>query len=163
VPLFDFRIYTKEGIPTEDVFEKFFKSNVDVPKKLIGEDGTYALRIPSLPAKTPGLWHGGWSNGLDGGQWSSALGRKVANTHEEAKAMKAKGFIAESDLGHGWIESTQNKLASKCEAQANYANKYQENLKTMKPEDAVAATWSAEDCLSGRVDDIYNTEEAIVR
>lgn len=161
MPLYDFRIYTADGVATDEVFEKFFKSNGSIPKKLVHTDGSYAIRIPSLPAKTPGLWHGGWSNGLDGGEWSASLGKKVANKHEEAKEMKKRGFIPESDLGSGWIEKTQAKLSEKWQAQANYAHTYQENLKTMAPEDAVAATWSAEDCLSGKVDDIYNTEGAI--
>jgi len=161
LPIYDFRIYTADGVATDEVFEKFFKSSVSIPKKLINLDGSYALRIPSLTAKTPGLWHGGWSNGLDGGQWSPSLGKKVANTHEEAKEMKKRGFIPESDLGSGWIEKTQAKLSEKWQAQADYAHTYQENLKTMAPEDAVAATWSAEDCLSGKVDDTYNTEGVI--
>lgn len=161
MPIYDFRIYTADGVATDEVFEKFFKSSVSIPKKLINLDGSYALRIPSLTAKTPGLWHGGWSNGLDGGQWSPSLGKKVANTHEEAKEMKKRGFIPESDLGSGWIEKTQAKLSEKWQAQADYAHTYQENLKTMAPEDAVAATWSAEDCLSGKVDDTYNTEGVI--
>ena len=158
MPLFDFRIYTADGVATDEVFEKFFKSNTSIPKKLVHQDGSYALRIPSLPAKTPGLWHAGWSNGLDGGEWSASLGKKVANKHEEAKEMKKRGFIPESDLGAGWIEKTQEKLASKWQSQAELSNQYQENLKTMTKEDAIANTFTAEKCLDGTYDDIYQQE-----
>ena len=158
MPLYDYRIYTADGVATDETFEKFFKSRNNVPDKLVHSDGSYALKIPSLPAKTPGLWHAGWSNGLDGGEWSVALGKKVANKHEEAKEMKRRGFIPESDLGHNFVADTQEKLANRWQKQADYAAAYQENLKTMAPEDAVAATWSAADCLNGTIDDTYSTD-----
>ena len=72
--------------------------------------------------------------------------------------MKAKGFIPESDLGKDWIANTQERLAGKWEAQAQYSATYQENIKTMSPEDAIVNTWTAEDCLSGKVDEVYSQE-----
>lgn len=157
MPLYEYRVYGPDGIATGECVEHLC-SYKDKPLKLVRGDGSYALPMVSMPAKTPGGWHGNWSEGLSSNQYSQALGRGVANTWEEAKIMRAKGFIPESDLGKGWVANTQEKLANKWEAQAQYSNTYQENLKTMSPEDAVAATWTAEDCLSGKVDEVYNQE-----
>lgn len=159
MPMFDFQLYSKDGRKMQgSVIEKFVRPGKEIPKRIELADGVYGLRLPSLPAKTPGLWHAGWTNGMEGGVFSAALGQKVANKHEEARIMKQRGFIPESDLGKHWIDDTQAKLEQKWQAQADYTATYQENLKTMSQEDAVAATWSAEDCLSGKVDEVYSQE-----
>ena len=158
MPLHEYQVFAADG-KSLGVVEKFFKSNRDIPKRIELNDGAYGIKLVSLPAKTAGLWHAGWTNGMDNcGIFSEALGKKVANKHEEAKIMKARGFIPESDLGRHFVADTQEKLATRWEAQAQYSNTYQENLKTMSPEDAVAATWTAADCLSGKVDEVYSQE-----
>jgi hypothetical protein len=157
MPIYEYRIHTPDGIATDSVIEHIC-SWKNKPAKLVHPDGSFALPLVSMPAKTPGGWHGNWSEGLSSNTYSQALGRPVANKWEEAKAMRAKGFIAESDLGKDWVANTQEKLANRWQAQADYSHKYQENLKTMSPEDAVAATWTAEDCLNGKVDEVYSQE-----
>lgn len=157
MPIYEYRVYTLDGTPTDEIIEHICSWNKK-PKRLSCSDGRYAVPMMSIPAKTPGLWHDGWSNGLDGGEFSYALGRKVANKTEEAREMKRRGFIPESDLGKDFVANTQETLANRWQKQADYAATYQENLKTMAPEDAVAATWSAEDCLSGVIDDTYSTD-----
>jgi hypothetical protein len=154
MPIFEYQVYTPDGKPTGRTIEHLC-SYSEKPKSLVSDDGHYALPTPSLPAKTPGAWHGNWSEGLSSNQYSAALGRKVANTYEEAKIMKAKGFIPESDLGHNWVANTQEKLNNHWKAQEDYSIKFKENMKTMSPEDAVAATWTAQECLDGTVDNIY--------
>jgi len=157
MPLYNYRVYDANGVATPYVIE-YLCSWEEKPLKLVHNDGTYALPMVSMPAKTPGGWHSNWSEGLSSNQFSPSLGKRVANTWEEAKIMKSKGFIPESDLGKDWIANTQEKLSHKWQAQADYSDKYQENLKTMAPEDAVAATWTAQDCLSGKVDEVYSQE-----
>lgn len=157
MPLYLYRVHLPDGTTTGECIEHLCSWR-DKPAKLVHPDGSYALPAVSMPAKTPGAWHGNWSEGLSSNQYSPSLGKRVANTWEEAKIMKAKGFIPESDLGKDWIANTQEKLAGKWEAQAQYSATYQENIKTMSPEDAVAATWTAEDCLSGKVDEVYSQE-----
>jgi len=160
LPLHDYQVYGPDGAPIRgEIIEKFFKNGRDIPARLELQDGHYALRLVSLPAKTSGLWHAGWTNGLDNcGIYSAALGKNVSNKHEEAKIMKSRGFIPESDLGKHWVDDTQAKLEQKWQAQADYTQAYQENLKTMSQADAVAATWSAQDCLSGKVDEVYSQQ-----
>jgi len=155
LPLHDYQVYTAEGAAIGKI-EKFFKPGREIPQKIELANGAYGIRLISLPAKTAGLWHAGWTNGMDNcGVYSAALGRNVANKSEEAKIMRSRGFIPESDLGRHFIEDTQEKLANHWDKQEQYTNKYKENLKTMSPEDAVAATWTAKECLDGTVDETY--------
>lgn len=155
MPLHEYQVYAADGTTTGRV-EKFFKPGREIPKRIELADGAWMTRVISLPAKTAGLWHAGWTNGMDNcGVYSAALGRNVANKSEEAKIMRSRGFIPESDLGSHFIEDTQEKLANHWDKQEQYTNKYKENLKTMSPEDAVAATWTASECLDGTVDETY--------
>jgi len=160
MPLHDFQVYAPDGTAVEGaVIEKFFKPGHEIPKRIELKDGHWGIRLVSLPAKTAGLWHGGWTSGLDNcGVYSTALGRQVPNKHEEAKIMRAKGFIPESDLGQHFVADTQEKLANKWDAQEKLATAYQENLKTMSKEDAIANTFTAENCLNGTYDSVYKQE-----
>ena len=160
MPLHDYQVYGPDGAPIRgEIIEKFFKNGRDIPARLELQDGHYALRLVSLPAKTSGLWHAGWTNGLDNcGIYSAALGKNVSNKHEEAKIMKSRGFIPESDLGTHFVADTQEKLAKKWDAQEALTNQYQANLKTMSKEDAIASTFTADKCLDGTYDSIYKQE-----
>lgn len=85
--------------------------------------------ILSVPAKTASLWNGSWNAGLSGqGFYSTALGKKVHSRREEDNIMKAKGFVSESDMGRGYIDSHIDKVAEATLAQDKINSTYIDNL-----------------------------------
>jgi predicted nucleic acid-binding Zn ribbon protein len=66
----------------------------------------------SLPAKTAGMWASDWRDGMSGaGFYSPSLGKMVGSSYHERKIMESKGFIAESDMGAGFIDRHIEKKA----------------------------------------------------
>jgi len=155
LPLYEYRIHNADGTATNQIIEHLCKMS-EKPARLVAEDGRYALPIVSVIAKTPGAWHGNWSEGMSHTMFSKALGRNVANVWEEAKEMNKRGFVNETDLGKDFVANTQEKLSNHWSAQDDLSRQYQENLKTMSKEDAIVNTFTAEKCLSGELDNTYS-------
>jgi putative FmdB family regulatory protein len=132
--------------------------------EIICEDCHIVMRkVVTAPAKTATLWNAGWNAGLDGtGVYSKALGRKVSNRREEEKILESKGFIAESELGSHWFEDNQAKMAEKWRAQDALSDNYKKLLaEGHSPETAISETFTAEKCLDGTLDSIYDTKISI--
>ncbi len=117
----------------------------------------------TAPAKTATLWNAGWNAGLDGcGVFSKALGSKVANRREEEKILESKGFISESELGQHWFEDNQAKMSEKWKAQDALSDNYKKMIaEGHSPETAISETFTAEKCLDGTLDSIYDTKISI--
>ena len=114
-------------------------------------------KLPPLIAKTAQAWHSNWSDGLSHTYFSRALGRQVANQREEAKILSAKGFVSERDLPKYWFEDQQSKIVEKRAAQDALAQTYADKLAEGKSkETAIAETFTAEKCLSGELDRVYD-------
>ena len=112
---------------------------------------------PSDPAHTPrnkGFHILGAETGV--GYWSNALGREVGSKAEEEKIMNANGYIREGDLPqHFWEDETNRRreIIRKQEDEVQQLQLHIENGSTM--EEAIQKTFTAERCLSGELDDIY--------
>lgn len=155
MPIYEYRVHNSDGTPTNSIIEHICKIS-DKPEKLVAEDGRYALPIISVVAKTPGGWHGNWSEGMSHTMYSQALGRRVANVYEENKEMNRRGFVNETDLGKDFVANTQQKLADHWDAQDALTRQFQDACKTMSKEDAIVQTFTAEKCLSGELDNTYS-------
>lgn len=110
------------------------------------------IKMISLPAKTAGLWDGGWRNGMSGaGYFSPSLGTHVSSQHEERKIMEKKGFIAESDMGAGYIDSHIQKQNEEAERQEKITKTYVDNLQKFGGDKikAVTETFPAHEMLKG--------------
>ena len=93
------------------------------------------------------------------GYFSKALGREVGSKRQEEKIMNANGYIAESDLpSHFWAEETerrQNKLME----QEREVLRIEEHINNgVEMGEAIAKVFSAERCLSGELDEIYDNK-----
>jgi hypothetical protein len=116
-------------------------------------------RLISLPAKTASLWNGGWNAGLDSqGVWSHALGKKVSSKREEAKILESKGFVSENDLRPHWFEDEQQKKLEKAKEQDKLTETYLSKCKEYGGDAsrAIVETFTAEACLDGSLDKIYD-------
>lgn len=83
----------------------------------------------TVPAKTPGLWDGGWKEGMSGaGYFSPSLGKYVSSKNQERKIMESKGFVAESDMGAGYIDNHIQKQNERAERQDKINKTYIDNL-----------------------------------
>ena len=131
------------------------------PARLVSADGSYALPIMSVVAKTPGGWHSNWSEGMSHTMYSKALGRRVANVWEENKEMNRRGFVNETELGKNFVADTQERISSHWAAQDELNKQFLDNMKVMTPEDAVTKTFTAEKCLSGELDKIYKQDDIV--
>ena len=119
-------------------------------------------RLISMPAKTPTAWHGNWSEGMGHTYYSQALGRQVANKREEERILNANGFVAESELGEGWIEKKQAEIVEKKQKQDQKAELYQQTLaETGDAVKAVETAFPAHECLDGTLDNIYDEKITI--
>jgi len=106
----------------------------------------------SLPAKTAGLWDGGWRNGMSGaGFFSPSLGTHVSSPSEERKIMESRGFVAESDMGKGFIDDHIQKQNDRAERQDRINKTYLDNLNKFGGDKvkAVTETFPAEQMLKG--------------
>ena len=120
------------------------------------------LKMVSMPAKTANAWHGNWTDGLDSNYYSSALGRKVSNKREEAKILESRGFIAESDLGVGWMERKGAEVVQKRNAQDAKTEIYNKVLaETGDAAKAVEEAFPARECLDGTLDKLYDDKISI--
>jgi hypothetical protein len=119
-------------------------------------------KLPPLIAKTAQAWHSNWSDGLSHTYFSKALGRQVANQREEAKILSKAGFVSERDLPKYWFEDKQSKIVEKRAAQDQLAETYASKLAEGKSkETAIAETFTAEKCLSGELDSVYDEKITI--
>lgn len=82
----------------------------------------------TMPAKTAGLWDGGWKAGLAAGYFSPSLGKQVSSKNEERRIMESKGFVAESDMGSGFIDNMIAKKAEETAATDKMCKTYIDNL-----------------------------------
>lgn len=108
------------------------------------------IKMVTVPAKTPGLWDGGWKEGLTGaGYFSPSLGKHVSSKHQERKIMESKGFVAESDMGKGFIDNHIQKQNERAEKQDKINKTYLDNLKKHGGDKikAVTETFPAEQML----------------
>lgn len=125
------------------------------------------VKVPTAPAKTATLWNDGWNAGLSGGGiYSKALGRKVANRREEERLLNKAGFVAESELGTHWFEDKMAERAAKEAEQDALANTYNSKVEAYGGGDAakikaMEETFTAEKCLSGELDRIYDEKISI--
>jgi len=122
------------------------------------------VRIISLPAKTASLWNSGWNSGLSGqGVFSHALGRKVHSKREEAQILESKGFVSEKDLAPHWFEDAQAKKLEKAAEQDKLTEKYNSKVAEYGGDKikAMTETFTAESCLDGTLDSIYDEKISI--
>jgi len=83
----------------------------------------------SLPAKTAGMWASDWRDGMSGaGFYSPSLGKMVGSSYHERKIMESKGFVAESDMGHGFIDRHIEKKAEEAAKAEAVSKTYIDNL-----------------------------------
>jgi putative FmdB family regulatory protein len=109
------------------------------------------------PAKTPGLW--GDQTGTYGvnGYYSKALGAYVDNKAAERKIMEKRGFIAESDLpANFWADETERRKNKLMEQEREVQTIEQHLANGYEMGEAIANTFTAERCLSGELDAIYD-------
>jgi len=98
------------------------------------------------------------------GYYSLALGRAVENKQEEEKIMKDRGFIKESDLKQAtaddWYDKWWEVENAKEEEIQRLMEIYNNALSEGKTkEEAIAEAFTAEDCLSGHLDNLFKRGE----
>lgn len=98
------------------------------------------------------------------GYFSKALGREVGSKRQEEKIMNANGYIAESDLpSHYWEDQTEIRK-EKIYRQETEVRAIEEQLKLgVDLGEAIANTFSAERCLSGELDEIYDNKTETIK
>ena len=160
MPIYEYRVYNQDGTTTNQIIEHLCKIS-EKPERLVAEDGRYALPIVSVVAKTPGAWHGNWSEGMSHTMYSKALGKRVANVYEENKEMNRRGFVNETDLGKNFVADTQAKLSAHWQKQDELSTQFQDACKVMSKEDAIVKTFTAEKCLSGELDNTYKQSDIV--
>lgn len=143
----------------KEVFLKMSERHIDVECDTCHTIMTIGVTVP---AKTASLWNDGWNAGLSGqGYYSPALGGYVHNERELEKIMKQRGFVSERELGSDYVEKKESAIKDQYAAQdklhAEYASVLKEN--GGNKEDAMSKVFTAEKCLSGEIDKIYNTPE----
>lgn len=114
-------------------------------------------RILAVP-----LAHSSWhSTGKYGasGYFSPALGKHVSSPAEAQRQLEAKGFVNEADLPKYHAEDKMDAHKHRLVEQQKLEDKYSSLVKSgMTKEDAVVETWTAQDALSGKLDQIYNNK-----
>ena len=71
--------------------------------------------------------------------------------------MEKKGFVCEADLPQHYWEDLTEKSKEKKFAQAKLVDTYKEKLDAGKTkEEAVAETFTAQDAISGKLDETFN-------
>lgn len=117
------------------------------------------IRAISLPAKTPGMWGTDWRHGLSSeGKFDSALGKTIYSEKHRDKVLESKGLIRESDLPKDFIENSQSKISERIAEQDKLAESYSKVLaETGDATKAMTETFTAESCLDGTLDSIYDT------
>ena len=95
----------------------------------------------TIPARTAGLWDAGWKEGLSGaGYYSPSLGRVVSSKTQERKIMEKAGFVAESDMGKGFIDNEIRKKNEAAEKQDKINATYIQNLQKFGGDKVKAVT-----------------------
>jgi hypothetical protein len=158
MPLFDYRC-PQDGYKEEVLmsYERTKTCEVICP-----DCGNAMVKMMSMPAKTATAWNGGWTEGMSHTYYSQALGRKVANRREEEKILNAQGFVAETDLGEGWIEKKQAEVRERSAEQDRRAEVYQTTLaETGDQNKAMVKAFPASDCLDGTLDSLYDQKITI--
>jgi len=124
--------------------------------------GDAMIKIVSAHAKMPTAWNAGWTDGMSHTQYSQALGRKVANKREEERIMNERGFVAESELGEGWIEKKQAEVRDRKAKQDEKHKIYQDTLaETGDAVKAVERAFPTHECLDGTLDKLYDEKITI--
>jgi len=148
-----------------DGFEEELLMSYDRSKKvevICPHCGDAMSKMMSMPAKTASLWSGNWTEGMSHNYFSNALGRKVTSKREEEKILNAQGFVAESDLGEGWIEKKQAEVRERAAEQDRRADVYQTTLaETGDQNKAMVKAFPASDCLDGTLDSLYDQKITI--
>ena len=120
------------------------------------------IKIMSMPAKTASLWSGNWTEGMSHTYFSKALGRQVSSKREEERILNANGFVAESDLGEGWIEKKQAEVRERANKQDKKAEIYKKTLEETGDEiKAITEAFPAHECLDGSLDTLYDQKITI--
>ncbi|MCH9718142.1 MAG: hypothetical protein K0U52_13840 [Gammaproteobacteria bacterium] len=97
--------------------------------------------------------------GAGNGYFSKALGREVSNKWEEEKIMNANGYVREADLTpHLWEDETE-KRKQKLINQEREVLRIEEHINDgVEMGEAIAMVYSADRCLSGELDEIYDNQ-----
>lgn len=113
-------------------------------------------RILAVP-QSHSSWHSTGRYGASG-YFSPALGKHVSSPAEAQRQLEAKGFVNEADLPKYHAEDKMDAHRHRLAEQQKLEDKYSSLVKSgIKKEDAVAQTWTAQDALSGKLDEIYKT------
>lgn len=113
-------------------------------------------KMISIPAHTPGMWNGGWNEGLSGSStYDIGLGMNISNEAQRQRELDKRGWIRESDLGPDWWDKQKAGIKEENAKIDAKAKEYKENIKKYDgdKEKAVSETWKASDCLAGAYDD----------
>ena len=101
-------------------------------------------------------WSSTGSHGVNG-YFSAALGKHVDSKAAEKKIMEKKGFVCEAGLPQHYWEDLTEKSKEKKFAQSKLVDTYKEKLDAGKTkEEAVAETFTAQDAISGKLDETFN-------
>lgn len=115
-------------------------------------------RVLSVPT-SHSSWHSTGKYGVNG-YFSPALGRYVDSPAKAQKELEAKGFVNEADLPKYHAEDKWEAQKERVGEQNKLEDKYRSLVKSGKTkEEAVVETWTAEDALSGKLDQIYNNKK----
>ncbi len=78
--------------------------------------GSKMEKLVSLPAKTPSLWNGGWTDGLSGyAQYDRGLGMTIYSETHRDKVLAERGLVRESDVGEDFIDRRISQMSDKKE------------------------------------------------
>ena len=120
--------------------------------------GGHMTKQVSMPAKTPGAWNSGWTDGLSGyAQYDNGLGMNIYSEKHRDRELEKRGWIRESDLGgDDWWERETSKRKEQVKKDQENADRYQANLKKFDGDKAKALTetYPAKECLAGTFDRI---------
>ena len=93
------------------------------------------------------------------GRQQEAMGSMVISLRhlESMLIMEKKGFVCEADLPQHYWEDLTEKSKEKKFAQSKLVDTYKEKLDAGKTkEEAVAETFTAQDAISGKLDETFN-------
>ena len=117
----------------------------------------HQVRQISLPSKHSS-WHSTGRYGANG-YFSKALGRYVDSPQQAQNILEKQGFVCEADLPkHRWDDATE-KHRDTIIQQETYIQTYKDKLASGKSkEEAVAETFTAQDALSGKLEQTFKGE-----